>query len=34
LTPMLVKLSPSPVSKVVGSLNQREPLLQALGIST
>jgi circadian clock protein KaiB len=34
LTPMLVKLSPAPVSKVVGSLNQREPLLQALGIST
>jgi len=33
LTPMLVKLSPGPVRKIVGSLNNREPILQALGLS-
>jgi circadian clock protein KaiB len=32
LTPMLVKLSPAPVRKIIGSLNQREPVLQALGL--
>ena len=32
LTPLLVKLSPGPVRKVVGNLSQREPLLQALGL--
>jgi circadian clock protein KaiB len=32
LTPTLVKLSPAPVRRVVGSLNQREPLLKALGL--
>jgi circadian clock protein KaiB len=31
LTPTLVKLSPAPVRRVIGSLSQREPLLQALG---
>jgi len=33
LTPMLVKLSPGPVRKIVGSLTNREPILQALGLS-
>jgi circadian clock protein KaiB len=33
LTPMLVKLSPGPVRKIVGSLDNREPILQALGLS-
>ncbi len=32
LTPTLVKLSPAPVRRIVGSLNQREPLLHALGL--
>ena len=32
LTPMLVKLSPSPIRQIVGSLSQRDPLLQALGL--
>jgi circadian clock protein KaiB len=32
LTPMLVKLTPAPIRKIVGSLNKREPLLQALGL--
>ncbi len=32
LTPMLVKLSPGPISKVIGSLNDRQPVLQALGL--
>ena len=32
LTPLLVKLSPGPVRKITGSLSQREPVLQALGL--
>ncbi len=32
LTPMLLKLSPAPVRKIVGTLSQREVLLQALGL--
>jgi circadian clock protein KaiB len=32
LTPMLVKFSPGPVRKIIGSLNHREPVLQALGL--
>jgi circadian clock protein KaiB len=32
LTPMLVKLSPSPIRQIVGTLSQRDPLLQALGL--
>ena len=32
LTPLLVKLSPSPVRKIVGTLSQCEPVLQALGL--
>jgi circadian clock protein KaiB len=32
ITPLLMKLSPEPVSRVVGSLSNRESLLQALGM--
>jgi circadian clock protein KaiB len=32
LTPTLVKLSPSPVRRIVGTLSQEEPMLQALGL--
>jgi circadian clock protein KaiB len=31
LTPMLIKLFPAPIRKIIGSLSQRENLLQALG---
>jgi circadian clock protein KaiB len=34
MTPTLVKLAPSPVRRIVGSLSQTQPLLQALGLST
>jgi circadian clock protein KaiB len=33
LTPTLLKLSPKPVRRIVGSLNLSEPILQALGLS-
>ncbi len=33
LTPMLVKTSPGPIRKIVGSLSQRQPVLQALGLT-
>jgi circadian clock protein KaiB len=33
ITPLLVKLTPAPIRKIVGSLSKREPLLQALGLS-
>ncbi len=33
MTPTLVKLTPSPVQKVVGTLSQLQPLLDALGIA-
>ncbi len=33
LTPLLVKLSPGPVRKVVGSLSHRDSVLEALGIA-
>lgn len=33
LTPTLVRLSPSPVVKIVGTLSQRGPLLDALELS-
>lgn len=33
MTPLLVKLSPAPVRKIVGSLGQRASVLQALGLS-
>jgi circadian clock protein KaiB len=32
MTPTLVKLAPSPVRMIVGTLSQTEPLLQALGL--
>jgi circadian clock protein KaiB len=32
LTPMLVKLSPAPVRKIVGTLSQRDFFLQSLGL--
>ena len=34
MTPTLVKLAPSPVRRIVGTLNQSEPVLQALGLDT
>jgi circadian clock protein KaiB len=34
LTPTLVKLAPPPVRKIVGSLTQITPILQAIGISS
>jgi circadian clock protein KaiB len=33
LTPMLVKLSPLPVRRILGSLSQSQPVLHALGLS-
>jgi circadian clock protein KaiB len=32
MTPTLVKLSPSPARRVVGTLSQAEPVLQLLGL--
>jgi circadian clock protein KaiB len=32
LTPLLVKLSPEPIRKITGTLSQRGPVLQALGL--
>jgi circadian clock protein KaiB len=32
LTPLLVKLSPGPIRKIAGTLSQRGPVLQALGL--
>jgi len=32
MTPTLVKLAPSPARKIVGTLSQLQPLLQALGL--
>jgi circadian clock protein KaiB len=32
MTPMLVKLAPGPVRKIVGSLSQTQIVLQALGL--
>ena len=34
MTPTLVKLAPSPVRRVVGTLSQMQPMLQALGLET
>lgn len=34
LTPMLLKLSPAPVRRIVGTLSQRELLLQGLGLKS
>jgi circadian clock protein KaiB len=33
LTPTLVKISPPPACKIIGSLSQPQPFLQALGLS-
>jgi circadian clock protein KaiB len=32
LTPLLVKLSPTPIRKITGTLSQREHVMQALGL--
>jgi circadian clock protein KaiB len=32
MTPTLLKLAPSPVRKIVGTLSQLQPVLQALGL--
>jgi circadian clock protein KaiB len=34
MTPTLVKLMPSPLRRIVGTLSQAEPVLQALGLET
>jgi circadian clock protein KaiB len=34
MTPMLVKLTPPPVRKIVGTLSQTQPVLQALGLES
>jgi len=34
LTPMLLKLSPEPVRRILGTLSQRELLLQGLGLNS
>ena len=34
MTPTLVKLAPAPVRKIVGTLSQTQPLMQALGLET
>jgi circadian clock protein KaiB len=32
MTPTLIKLSPEPVRRIVGTLSEREPVLHALGL--
>jgi len=32
MTPTLVKVSPSPLRRIIGTLSHQEPLLQALGL--
>jgi circadian clock protein KaiB len=32
MTPTLIKLAPSPVRRIVGTLSQTQPVLQALGL--
>jgi len=34
ITPTLVKLAPPPLRKIVGTLNERQLVLQALGLET
>ena len=34
MTPTLLKLAPSPARRVVGTLSQTQPVLQALGLET
>jgi len=33
MTPTLIKLSPSPIRRIVGTLSQTEPVLAALGLN-
>ena len=33
MTPTLVKLSPAPIRRIVGTLSQTDPLLHALGLT-
>ena len=32
MTPTLIKLAPSPVRRIIGTLSQTQPVLQALGL--
>jgi len=32
MTPTLIKLSPAPIRRIVGTLSERAPVLQALGL--
>ena len=34
MTPTLVKIAPSPIRRIVGTLSQTQPVLQALGLET
>ena len=34
MTPTVVKLAPSPARRIVGTLSQTEPALQALGLKS
>ena len=34
MTPTLLRLAPSPVRSIVGTLSQMQPVLQALGLNT
>jgi len=34
MTPALIKLAPPPIRRVVGTLSQTQPLLDALGLDT
>src|SRR4029453_14222663 len=34
MTPTLVKVEPSPIRRVIGTLSQTQPVLQALGLET
>jgi circadian clock protein KaiB len=34
LTPMLVKLFPAPIRKIIGTLSETQPVLLALGIAS
>ncbi len=34
LTPLLVKLSPAPIRKILGTLSHRAPVLHALGLAS
>jgi circadian clock protein KaiB len=32
ITPLLVRISPAPIRKIVGSLSRREPMLEVMGL--